>query len=71
MQGVLHSHNVPADHVCVMLTTANTAVKAPLVLGDPEENETLDKNKVFAFPNTSLCRASLGSNKSISLVPYL
>ena len=35
-QSLLHCHNVPADYACVMLTAANTEVKAPFVLGDPK-----------------------------------
>jgi hypothetical protein len=37
----LHGTNIPADHVCVMLTSAQENCTAPLPLGDKSENSVL------------------------------
>ena len=50
----LHGHAIPAGYTCVMLTCCHERFKAPLILGDPEENGILEKNKFFALPNDSL-----------------
>ena len=48
-QRTLHCHDVPSDHVCVMVTKAVENVRAPLVLGDIEENSFLEKGKILLF----------------------
>lgn len=34
----IHGHSIPPHHVCVLLTAAKEKYKAPLVLGDEDEN---------------------------------
>ena len=67
----LHGKQVPHDHACVMLTTANGNVRAPFLAGDAVENAFLEKGKFFALPTNSLYRAILGEGKSVKLVPFL
>ena len=71
LQNFLHNHKVPSDHACVMITSAKECVKAPLVLGDPDENSVLQKNQVFALPKRLLYKPSLGKNNSVNLLPYI
>lgn len=72
-QKVLHCHDVPTDHVCVLVTTTKEGerVDAPLVLGDPDENSFLEKGRIFALPKKFLHRPSFGPNNSIGLAPYI
>lgn len=72
-QKVLHCHDVPTDHVCVLVTTTKEGerVDAPLVLGDPDENSFLEKGRIFAVPKKFLHRPSFGPNNSIDLAPYI
>ena len=69
-QTVLHCHDVPNDHVCVLISTTKEGIEAPLVLGDSEENLFLQKGMIFALPKQFLYRPSLGQNTSVNLVPY-
>lgn len=64
----IHGHSIPPHHVCVLLTAAKEKYKAPLVLGDEDENFFLEKGKFFAFPRKSLFMARL-SNNVVSLEP--
>ena len=69
-QRTLHCHDVPSDHVCMMVTKAIENVRAPLVLGDIEENSFLEKGKIFALPKRLLCRPRFGQNNAICFDPY-
>ena len=63
-------YKVSLDHVCVTVTvTSKQSVKAPLILGNPEENVFFEKGQCFALPKRFLCRPSLTQNKSMQLVP--
>ena len=35
---IIHGKKLPPDHVCVLLTTAQPKIEAPLVAGDEDEN---------------------------------
>lgn len=44
----LHAQIIPDGYTCVMLTSCHDHIKAPLILGDPEENEVLEKKIVLS-----------------------
>jgi hypothetical protein len=46
----LHGINIPANHACVMLTSARENYPAPLPLGDESENSILVAGQFFALP---------------------
>ncbi len=53
----LHGTNIPADHLCVMLTSALENHPAPLPLGDETENSVLVAGQFFC-PTNKLAEVS-------------
>ena len=66
-RSTLHGHNIPAEHVCVLLTASQDGIPSPLVLGDPSENTLLKKGNFFALPTKSLLSAKRMCNGTIQL----
>jgi hypothetical protein len=64
----LHGTNIPADHVCVMLTSAQENCTAPLPLGDESENSVLVAGQFFALPTNSL-RLVVKDSNNLKLKP--
>ena len=66
----IHGKELPPNHVCVLVTTAQPKIEAPFLAGDEEENFFLEKGKFFAFPKNCLYLANL-KNNSVCLTPYV
>lgn len=70
-QVTIHGHHIPAGHVCVLLTSAKANHKAPIILGDPEENTFLKKGGFYALPIKFIRVAKINSNNKVLLMPYV